>query len=103
MKAFKDFTVESADIRKAAAGGGAGMYDVTHSPEHDRKHITLGHGHGIKVVVHHDETDAKTASEHREIVKKNLAAAGHRVAHTGILYSSPEEKSFHLTVFGKGK
>lgn len=101
MVPFKDYIAESADVRKAAAGGNRDTYDVTHSPAHDRKHITLGHGHGIKVVVHSDETDDKTASEHREIVKKNLAAAGHRVAHTGILHSSPEEKSFHLTVFSK--
>jgi hypothetical protein len=98
MKPFKDFINESADIHKAA--GDSNTYKVTHSPDHDHKHITLGHGHGIKVVVHGGD---KTATEHREIVKKNLADAGHRVAHTGILHSSPEERSFHLTVFGKGK
>lgn len=98
MQSFKDYITEDKAAIHSAIGSD---YTVTHSPQYDHDHIAAGKGHGIKVAV--KNVDPKYgASHHRDLVKKALAAKGHRVAH-GPMTSSNKNQEFHLTVYGKGK
>jgi hypothetical protein len=95
MKSFREHITETASLVSSIKDTLSGNFDVEHAPHCDRN-STRGQGLGVKITV--KNPGDKPVSEHHKDAIKSISK---KFAHTGSLYATPSDHSFHMTVWHK--